>query len=390
MRIGLCACYQNRNYGSMLQAYANFLAIEKLGHKCELIRYTKRYTMLDYMRQSFRLFNPAAIQRIKEIIRNKLLAKKYPEIEEKRKIRDAKFDSFCSRVFTSVSPIFVGYKELQTGSERYDAVMVGSDQMWLPLGLPSNFYNLQFVAPGIRRISYATSFGVSKIPWFQTRRTADYLKKIDYLSVREQRGKDICEDIAGEEAELVVDPTLLFSREEWDEILPFHPYGDKPYIFCYFLGNRVFCREEAIKVSLATGLPIVCLKHLDEIVPEDEVFGDMALYDVDPGDFVNLIRGAAYVLTDSFHGTVFSLLNEKSFVSFLRHDESFRQNSNSRIESILGQLSLLDRIARTPGESEEILNNEIRYIDVGSKLTDMRETSKIFLSQAMNKDEELH
>ena len=144
------------------------------------------------------------------------------------------------------------------------------------------------------------------------------------------------------------------------------------------------CREEANELSRATGLPIIVLKHLDEIVPEDESFGDYSPYDVDPAGFVNLIRNAKYVLTDSFHGTVFSIINRKQFVSFYRFEQNDTHSRNSRIDNLLSHLDLLDRIVVNLGNTVDIASTLIDYSAVHHQLDLWREDSWSFLREALS------
>lgn len=384
MKVGLCACYANRNYGSMLQSYASQIAIERLGHSCEMIRYKKHYSGLQLLRQVPRIFNGGNIRRVKRWRAQKRAAAAYPAVERQRSERRKCFDSYRDATFTSLSPEFIGFDALVEGSKRYGAVVVGSDQLWLPMGLPTNFYNLQFAAPSVRRVSYATSFGVSQIPWYQKGRTADFLQKIDFLSVREESGAQICNEVAGVEAKVVVDPTLLLTRDEWAEAVFECRSFEEPYIFCYFLGRNPLCREEARRVSEETGLPIVTLRHLDEIVPSDESFGDYALYDVDPAGFVNLIRGAEYVLTDSFHGTVFSVIHNKRFATFYRFATADRQSRNSRIDSLFSHLHFHDHLVTEPGAAMPTLAADIDSSSVDERLASWRADSWDFLREALS------
>ena len=384
MNVGLCCCYDNHNYGSMLQCLANYVAITDLGCECEIIRYRKQYSLFQKVKQIPRLFNGGNIRKMKRQFRAAQMARRYPAIAESRKLRDACFDGFCKSTFTHLSEVRVGFESLCRGSRAYDAVVVGSDQLWLPMGLPTNFYNLQFVAPGIRRISYATSFGVSGIPWYQRSRTARYLQKMDFLSVREDRGAQICRVVAGRDAEVVVDPTLLLSCEQWLDLIPNERRIAEPYIFCYFLGSNPLCRSEALALRAKTGFQVVTLRHLDDIIPSDESFGDIAPYDVDPAGFVNLIRNATYVLTDSFHGSVFSIINHKPFATFYRFEQSDRQSRNSRIDSLLSHLGLEDRLVAEPDRLSEVLGAAIDYRSVDKRLSEWSAASWDFLERALN------
>lgn len=114
--------------------------------------------------------------------------KQRPEFAKNDIVRREAFKTFKEAHFTKLSPVFVGYDELCEGAKRYTAVVTGSDQLWSPAGLPTNYYNLMFVPDDNRKISYASSFGVKQIPWYQTKRTAQFLNRIEYISMRENRG----------------------------------------------------------------------------------------------------------------------------------------------------------------------------------------------------------
>lgn len=106
------------------------------------------------------------------------------------------------------------------GARRYDAVVTGSDQLWSPAGLPTNFYNLMFVPDEVRKISYASSFGVGQIPWYQKRRTANFLKRLDYISMRENRGSEIVKELTGLDVPVILDPVFNFNKEQWEKLIP--------------------------------------------------------------------------------------------------------------------------------------------------------------------------
>lgn len=383
MRVGLCTCYVTRNYGSMLQALASELAIRQLGHDVEMVRYIKDYTLLQKAKQVPRVLNGGNIRNLRRRLERRRMSALYPEIAARRSKRDTVFDCFCERNFRSLSEEFVGFEALREGSKRYGAVVAGSDQLWLPAGLPTNFYNLQFAAEGVRRVSYATSFGVSAIPWYQRGRTADYLRKIEHLSVREESGAQICREISGVEAKVVVDPTLLLTAGEWERALEDTRPVEEGYIFCYILGDNPRCREQANALAACTGLPIVTIPHLDDILPSDEGFGDHALYDVDPAGFVGLIRHAEYVLTDSFHGTVFSTLNHKRFQTFYRFAQSDGQSRNSRVDSLLGRLHLESRLNCEGGVAVDAIDEPIDFDEVDEMLAAWRTDSWQFLEEAL-------
>lgn len=379
-KIGICACYDNYNYGSMLQAFATQKAISKLGYENEFIVYRKKKNLQFILKSIPRALNGYFIgAKINEIKRNKEFDK-HQDIKKNIKIRQQEFKKFEKNYYECFSNEYVGFEELKSGAENYSSVLVGSDQLWLPIGLGSNFYNLMFVPDNINKISYATSFGVSQIPWYQVRKTRKYLSRINYLSTRELKGREIIKKIANIDAKVVVDPTLLFDGNEWKDLIPEEKIINEKYIFCYFLGKNKKHREEVKKLAQKKNLKIVILPHLDDFVEYDENFGDYKLYDVDPTKFVNLIRNAEYICTDSFHGTVFSILNHKKFITFNRFDESSKNSRNSRIDSLCNQLNIEDRRYK-----QDILKieKEIDYQSIDKKIEKLREDSYIFLKNAL-------
>lgn len=381
-KIGICACYATRNYGSMLQAFATQEAILKLGYKAEFIRYKKKRTVLFCVKQLPRLLNGNLMFDKWMDLKRKLLFSIHPSVKESNRKRNELFRKFGERYYKCFSEEYYGYDALEKAANSYETVLVGSDQLWTPGGLATNFYNLMFVPDGVNKVSYATSFGVNSIPWYQKKRTREYLERIDYLSVRELRGVEIVSEMTDREAQVVADPTLLLNAQEWGEAIPERKIVEEPYIFCYFLGVNEAHRAVAEKFAKKTGLKIVSTPALDSFVKKDLLFGDEQRFDIGPDDFVNLIRNAEYVLTDSFHGTVFSILHHKQFMTFYRFS-SGTQSRNSRIDSILRLADLEDRRYREDTSCE--VEKTIDYSSVDEKIEDLRKESYLYLARALSK-----
>ncbi|HIQ73374.1 MAG TPA: polysaccharide pyruvyl transferase family protein [Candidatus Cottocaccamicrobium excrementipullorum] len=381
-KIGVCACYNTKNYGSMLQSLATGKMLEKLGYPYEFIRYKRKPTVGLILK---------SLDRIPEIVKGKRLKverqralSKYPNVDSGIKRRNACFDSFMNQTFTNMSPAYDTFEQLTQAARGYDAVMVGSDQLWRPEGYSTGFYNLMFVPDEVTKIAYATSFGVSQIPKRKKKIAKTFLNRIEHISVRELRASEMIKELIGRDVPTVVDPTLLFTGDEWKKIIPSKTVVDEKYMFCYLLGNNPLHRMWVKELGQQTGYKIVTIPHLDEFVESDITFGDYQLYDVGPAEFVNLIRNAEYVCTDSFHGTVFSILNYKQFVTFNRFADESRNSRNSRIESLLSQTGLEKR--RMTMKEQSIVNlalAEIDYECVDTKLNQMRNRSVEYLSSAL-------
>lgn len=381
--IGICIKYYHENYGGMLQAFATTKLLDRMGVEYEIIRYEKKKDLVFILKSIPRLFNNVLINDKYEAFQKKMSFKKHPEFSKNDKIRMKAFDRFRTEKFQDkLSEINYGYDKLVESTRKYKAVLVGSDQLWSPAGLPTNFYNLMFVPQKIRKISYASSFGVKYIPWYQKRRTAKYLNRLEYVSLRENSGQKIVKELTGRDVPVVLDPVFMFNQNEWKDLIPTKKYYDEEYIFAYFLGNNPEQRKAVKELAKKTGLKIVTLRHLDQFVEEDEQFGDYAPYDIAPDDFLNLLRGAKYVCTDSFHGAVFSIIHKKQFVVFNRYSDSSKHSKNSRIDSLCQNLEISN--CRYNGNIDDIINNKIDYSKVDENYIKLREKSSEYLDKALD------
>lgn len=378
--IGLCIRYFHENYGGMLQAYATVSLFEKLGLDYELIRYDKSHSLSFKIKALPRIFNGIFLNDKIEALKKKIGKKKHPEFAKNDAIRMQAFHDFSSEKFIKLAPISVGYKRLCADSRKYSAVVTGSDQLWSPAGLSTNFFNLMFVDDNVRKISYASSFGVSDIPWYQKKRTKQYLNRLDYISMRENRGAEMVKELTGRDVPVVVDPVMMFTASEWDKLIPEKQVTDGDYIFAYFLGDNQEFRRAVKSLSKQTGLKIIALRHMDQYVPADEEFGDEAPYDVGPAEFLNILRDARYVCTDSFHGSVFSILYHKNFMVFNRYSDESKHSKNSRIDTLCANLGLNDR--RYGTDLTDKIQSPIDYEEVDRRVEKLREAAFEYLKNA--------
>lgn len=381
--LGICLLYQQKNYGSKLQALATIRMLEQLKLDYEILRYNKK-TAKFILKYLLRVFNSVFLQDRYEQFQKAVELKKYPEMKAAIEIRNGLFESFDDYFTGSLSPYYSSYEELgKKCPQRYEKVLTCSDQLWSPSALGSGFYNLMFVPDHIRKISFASSFGVSNIPWYQVKRTREYLNRIEYISMRENRGAEIVKELTGRDVPVLLDPVFYFDKQEWETLIPPSAPEWDDYIFCYFLGANPEHRAAARKLAAQTGKKIVTLRHLDRYVPGDESFGDYAPYDVDPARFLDILRNAAYVCTDSFHGSAFSVLNEKKFVVFDRYDNRSVTSKNSRIDSLCVNLGLEDRRYDPNADIVAQMEKEIDYTAVGEAVACRREEMKNYLAQAL-------
>lgn len=380
-KIGLAVCYDTKNFGSQLQVLATVKKVEELDCKPEIICYKKKITPTFIIQTIPRLFNVSFMKSKLSGNQKDNALKSKPFYQTQVKLRNQRFNDFVEKFFAPLfSESYGGWETLvEKCKKNYDAFLCGSDQLWLPNNLGSHFYTLEFAPDNKRKIAYATSFGVSQIPNHQKKATAKYLNRFQHLSTREFAGQKIIKELTGKMAQVVCDPTLLFDAEGWQQLIPDQKVVDEPYVFCYFLGTNEEHRKIANEFKTKTGLKLVTSPFLDNYVDCDLNFGDIQLFDMDAADFVNLIRHAEYILTDSFHGSVFSILNHKKFMTFNRFNAG-TNSRNSRIDSLCQLLSLNER--RYAGDIMDIKNN-IDYETVESKLTSLRTESVKYLKEAL-------
>lgn len=378
-KLAIVTGYHIKNYGSALQAYATQRVINEMGIENECIQYEKKKDI----HQLLRIFNIPLLKTKLAGIKKKIYAKKYAStLGENFKIRNKIFDEFVKNNF-KISEKYYGYEELKQKIKNYDAVLLGSDQVWNPLNFGSHYYTLEFVPNEIPKIAYAPSFGVSKIPDSQRKETVNYLKRIDYISVREKKGQELIKELTGRNAQVVVDPTLLLDLKQWKTVYKEERIVNEKYIFCYFLGTNQKHRNFAKKLKEKTGYKIVTLPYMDEIVKEDFNFGDYQMYNVGPSEFLNLINNAEYVCTDSFHGTVFSILHHKKFFTFNRYEENKKASTNSRLKSLLGLLDIEERLCKSDISVEEVMEKKIDYSKVDENLEKMKNESMNYLKESI-------
>lgn len=377
-KIGLCIAFKGTNYGMQLQGYATQHILDKYGFNTEIIDYHSGANK--GISFSFgALF--IAFKHVFNIFRTSF--KRQPVLdalhEENMKLRLQAADEFRDSKLHNIRRID-GISLLKKTSKEYYAVLVGSDQIWLPDVAFTNFYTLRFAAPGVRRISYATSLGVSSYPEYAKKAAADFWKKIDYLSVREQQGKELIQSVVDVPVDVVADPTYLLSYDEWLDLIPNDKVVEDHYVLCYFLGDNETIKQYARDFSNIKGLRLVSILS-NECNSDDIKYADEVVIGKSPDEFVNLIRHADYVLTDSFHGLAFSIINHKQFLIFYRNRVNVTSR-NSRIDNIVRSWGVEDRLVKNP-EKRIYPCSDINYESVNERVEDLRCFSKNFLETAL-------
>lgn len=371
MNVGIITFHNHYNYGAVLQAFALNYVVRKLGHECRTINCN---------------IEPG-VGRLKQKAKNPgaTITKAYNMLNWSANERfDKRFKEFIAHYIPISDIEYNKLDHLLEDPPRFDAYITGSDQVWRPTFMEKDIghaFHLCFAKPEKSRlISYAPSFGASEITDQYKPVIRDYLRRYHFLSIRENRGKEIIQELLGKEAVHVVDPTVLLSREEYQAIVN-PPEIERDYILVYAmeLGEGMAFLNLVKKVKSILNLPVVCIFPLRFDFRWLRVANRIML-DTGPKEFLGLIQNAKMVCTNSFHGTVFSIKYQKRFIG------TPHSISNSRIESLLGLAAIQDRQLYDPTdeEIEEVLEAPIDYCSVDTKIEVEIENSLSFLHNALS------
>ena len=385
MKVALAINYDYHDYGGMLQAFATQRFLEKQGIESDAINFDNVKGDISRRKWKYFLSNIMDISIVKEksrLIEKKIRQKTNARLKAQMAERDNAFDKFCTSHF-KVSRPFDSWDDMAKASQKeYDAVIVGSDQLWLPSNVMADYYTLIWVPGNVKKIAYATSFGIGNIPQKYKEMYRQYLTRIDYLSARETSGQEIISELTDRSVPLVNDPALLLDANGWDEVIKDKPIINDKYIFCYFMGDNPEQRDFVKRLAKEKGLKIVALLHLDQFIETDEHYADYTPWNISPADFVNLVKYAEYVCTDSFHGTVFSIIYSRNFFTFKRFNKKASLSTNTRITSLLTRVGLMYRLVENVEERPDNIND---WRKIQECVSDFRNASGSWLIESINK-----
>lgn len=388
--IALITCYFQPNYGSQLQAYATQMAFDKLGIENKTIRIDGLLPEINKAKYKYflsRIFDKETVKDKMATVRKYIAKKLNSEYAKNLIIRYKMFEDFVSTKFR-LSECYNSKQELTENAHKYSAFVVGSDQLWLPSNIAADYYTLNFVPIEIPKISLATSFGISKLPKKYAELASKFLNRFNHISVRETSGQKIAQELTDKDIAVVCDPTLMFTADDWTKALDAVENGNRyadgqKYIFVYFLGNNPWQRDVVKNVQNETGLKIVQIAHSDEYVKSDVGFADFTPYNVGPKEFVELIRDAEFVFTDSFHCSVFSMLNHKRFFTFPRYSNNGTTSTNGRLYSLLSLAKHESRMIHKSDAENFLLDTPINYEMIDCELEHLRYFTWQWLQDAL-------
>lgn len=336
MRIKTLTTYDVYNYGASLQAYALQAYLSQQGHNTEIIRYQPDYLSRKY---DYRWVNPESKMSRWALTRFVYRIAKYIQ-RQTTMGRKRIFDDFNHHVLVETKQEYRTFEELCENPPDADLYVCGSDQIWNVLydaGRDPAFY-LEFVPKGRRKVSYAASFSYLDIDEENRERIAKSLRTFDAVSVREYQGNDILKSM-GIEGSWVLDPVFLLPSDSWKDFakqgLLQEQSNREPYLLVYdFEGNALIkdCAKEYAKKHYLK------IYAITDTYPQ--LYADCNFRKAGPVEFVQMISGCSAFMSNSFHGTAFSIIFHKPFFVFERH----RHAVNSRMESLLYLFGLDDRL----------------------------------------------
>lgn len=381
-KIGILTLQKVINYGGSLQSLALQTIIEKLGFQTEIININRTLKKSIYIKNKYgvifqKIFDGYIfIRKIGTYILNVIVYRDILLRKQKRKKQLFYTFENSHHKFSNIEYTLNNIKNCQN---NYSAIIVGSDQVW---NHEFNFnidpYYLEFINTETKRIAYAPSFGVNSIPHYLHERYSSWLLKFDFLSIREKEGKDLIKKISGQSASLVLDPTLLLSKEDWKTFIQINPIINYPYILCYTLSSEnSLAMSICKKIANETGKQIIKIGNSKEDL---KIKDTNILWEIGPQEFLSLILNASVVVTNSFHGTAFSVNFNKPFFCALNKE-------NKRIGRIKDFLELLNLQNRILYNSEEINYELLQENSFNSNIDILikeREKSIQFIQKALS------
>lgn len=377
-KIGIATVYTGFNYGSSLQAFATKKIVEQLGYEGEILGLSGSLIKGRDVRLgklaviAFRSMLHAKNVRKSLNVYHTSMSKALPD-ESISLFMDFRAKELCPKLLS-----FGQMKKLRKRPE-YTAFFCGSDQIWNSTTFYVDpFYYLRF-APKNKRIAFAPSFGRDFIPDYNQKVIRNYISEIPYKSVREVSGVNLIKNLTGESVESILDPTLQLSPSQWIQMLSLSESNNKgTYILAYFLDTPSVSACHAIKqLKQETGLTVVGIPYKQD---EDNCCDRVA--EAGPKEFVQLLRNAAFVCTDSFHGTAFAVNFQIPFYTFERNYGNATKQSE-RIVSLLEQTGLQMRL-----NPECVEATAADFSFSISTLEKEREKAKLYLQKALKNIED--
>lgn len=359
MKIGILTYHRVHNFGALLQAVALRYVLQNMGHQVYYVDYYPPYHRRIYKVFSWHdFFSRDTIRKKMRYVIDRVT--QYPY----RRERQRNFNDFISN---EIIPY------CRSVDEKYDVVFYGSDQIWR-IQKDFNDFNPTYFGAGCikasRHVSYAASMGTVCLSIPQQERFKYLVSHLDVISVREAALKSLLQSMNFNNVEQVVDPTLLLRDQEWNRLFPTKKIQKKKYLLFYDLMKGSFREDGVYNFANKKGLDVIVLSGSATSAPSGTMVTTAGPY-----QFLDLICGAEFVCTSSFHGLAFSLIfNKQFFVSFKTNSE--------RAESLLASLGISERLLKSNSEELSIWE-DINYEIVNDKLIHLKDSSLKFIRECL-------
>ncbi len=357
MRIGVITCHRAFNYGAVLQTYALQKYLRNCKYEAEVIDYTPQYIRKSYNKNI-----------LKRIIRPVL---RHHDFKKSNQV----FGNFLREEVYLTEKRYYTYDELKENTPDFDVYITGSDQIWncnIENGKDDAFF-LRFTPKNREKMSYAASISMDEIPEEQKDRFRENLKDFDFISVREQTAIRLLEEIGIKNVERVLDPVYLLDIKDWNKIAQkskLNLESDK-YILAYGFKQQKDLYEYARKLANDRNCKIYSINtnFEDKFLDVDKYF-----YNATPYDFVNLVKNAQEVVTNSFHGLSFSIIYNKPVHQFKKSG-----TENSRMIDLLTEINLSDRLV----VNNNLLTNKVDFLRTNDIIKELKNKSIDFLERCL-------
>lgn len=365
MKIGTITYHKSYNYGSALQAYALNRYLRNNGYEAEVINYHS--TAQDSL---YNLFEPVCS--LMSVVRNIQSIFEYKNLKTHKK----RFDAFIDAYIRLSKDEYNEDSDLRKLNEEYTHFICGSDQIWNPSCADfTDAYLLSFVCDKKKCFSYAASLGKDSIDELWREKFKECLSQFGGIAVREESGRRVISDLLDRDVDIVPDPVILLSADEWlDVSVPVKIKGK--YILCYFIGDVEGMRYFAQKMKKKTGLQLVVIyKNIRDVLYKNKKY-----YSCGPREFISLVKNCEYVCTNSFHAVMFSLIFEKNFWVF----EDLKSGSaKSRIETITARTHLEHRVLNSEKRFPENVEEKIDYSGIKAILESLAKTGREYIEKCL-------
>lgn len=339
-KIGIMTFYAAHNNGAALQAFALQQCLNKLGADSELIRFYDEHNEKTVKKHS-RLYN---IIHNPKILLN--ILKHFNRIKKTRGLSvltNKAFLEFQERKFNVSKEYYYTYDDLKKSNTIYNSFITGSDMVWTPIGQNLKAYFLQYADKG-KRFSFSPSLtGIDNFTLEQHRDIQKYLNEMDIISCRESEGVDYVKRTIGKDCLQTVDPTLLFTKSEWCTELGIEVNKNKkPYILVYMFDNlSIKLKKNLERISSDKNYAI---RYIPMNMKQQEIeVNNGYRVSYGPLDFVRLFMNASFIVTNTYHGLMFSLLSENPFVLVHRSKNNKWKSNEGRMSYILNLLKCSNR-----------------------------------------------